>query len=532
MNRRSLSLLVLIICAVLVLLPSCKKKVETETADTPAETTAVVESPVIETSADSVAAADTKAPDDAIFSPSPVVIEREETEAQTEHEELLVPETESQETTPGIDYSSPLPESPVVEEEKGGDDTFFSGLFSYRGIESLITVGRTKTTLTIPEGVTFEDLLLVASVIRTGYPLESSIVVYDITEGTVVLTYPEQTEEYLILALEYLDTEAKAYIDSLYFIPETEDAPEEKAEESAAESAVYSGTLSYKGYVSSVAVRTTDASLTVPEGITSRDIAYYASLINAEYPGEASLVTYTLENGVLMLYYPEQSKEYLLSALDILIDEAVHLIDSIENQAPAPLEEKTLPIVETVEEEKKAEMETSDLPVLPADAEEKAERAEDAERELSSPEAGRKEKVVRGFSIAAYVVPEYVPSFSDKGWTPLNFGAGVKFEADLTKSVALGLSVQYDFSRFMEAGTYLRWTFADMDKVKLYSTLGFGGVFGLPDNSGNNSLFISGGVGCEYFFAPSFSLFCEASLEWSKSLGFETGMEIGLRYSF
>lgn len=516
----------------LVLLPSCKKKGETETADTPAETTAVVESPVI-TEADSAAARDTKAPDDDIFSPSPVVIEREETKAQTEPEEPLVPETESQESTPGIDYSSPLPESLVVEEEKGGDDTFFSGSFSYRGIESLVTVGRTKTTLTIPEGVTFEDLLLVASVIRTGYPLESSLVVYDITEGTVVLTYPEQTEEYLILALEYLDTEAKAYIDSLYFIPETEDAPEEKAEESAAESAVYSGTLSYKGYVSSVVVRTTNASLTVPEAITSRDISYYASLINAEYPGEASLVTYTFESGILMLYYPEQSEEYLLSALDILIDEAVRLIDSIEmDETQAPLEEKALPSAERVEEEKNAEMETSDLPVLPRDAGEKAERAEDAERELSSPEAGRKEKVVRGFSIAAYAIPEYAPSFSDKGWTPLNFGAGVKFEADLTKSLALGLSVQYDFSRFMEAGTYLRWTFADMDKVKLYSTLGFGGVFGLPDNSGNNSLFISGGVGCEYFFTPSFSLFGETKVEWSKSLGFETGMEIGLRYSF
>ncbi len=532
MNRRFLFLTVSITCAVLILFSSCRKKGETESGEPQSETAAVVETPVMAAASETAVFSDKKDDDDEIFSPSPVVIEAENTKTERGAETTTGSERETEMISPSEEAVDAIEDYPVITEEESGDDTVFEGYFSYRGIESLICVGRTSTTLTIPDGVTYEDILTATGLVSRRYPLEASLVIYDITEGKVVLTYPEQTQEYLVAALEYLESEAVEYIDSIYSRSETEETEaEEMSDESAEESPVFSETLSYKGYVSTIEVYTSYAFLTLPEGMESDDIVYVATLINDEYPKEASLVTYTLEDGILTLYYPEQSEEYLLSALDILTLEAVRLIDSIEEEAQAPLEEKTLPLVETVEVEREPGPETTDLTVLPK-AGETAEVADDAERELSSPEVGRMEKVVRGFSIAAYVIPEYAPSFSDKGWTPLNFGAGVKFEADLTKSVALGLSVQYDFSRFIEAGTYLRWTFADMERVKVYSTLGFGGVFGVPDNSGNNSLFISGGVGCEYFFTPSFSLFGEAKVEWSKSLGFETGMEIGLRYSF
>lgn len=529
MNRKSVSLMVLIICAVLVLLPSCKKKGETETAETPAETTAVAETGVSTEVQDSAAAAETKGVNDEIFSPSPVVIAPGNTKTESAAEN----EAEAEDTAPADENVYVTGDSLVITEDESGNDTFFDGYFTYRGIESRINVGRTSTTLTLPEGVTYEDILSIASMINERYPLESSLVVYDVTEGKVVLTYPGQTEEYLITALDYLDTAAMEYIDSIYSRSETEEEAAEKAHESTEKSTVYAGTLGYKGYVSTIEVYTTYATLTVPEGMESGDVEYVASLINMKYPDEASLVTYTLDNGILELYYPEQSREFLLYALDTLCDEAVCLIDSmVKEEVPVHLEEKAEPSVEAVEEKKESAPVTETPVTVEEKGDDSSKTAESAAVQPAVPKAGKTEKVVRGFSIAAYVLPEYTPSFSDKGWTPLNFSAGVKFEAGLTKSLAFGLEVQYDFSRFMEAGTYLRWTFADMEKVKLYSTLGFGGVFGLPGNSGNNSLLISGGVGCEYFFTPSFSLFGEAVLEWSKSLGFEAGMAIGLRYSF
>ncbi len=524
--------MILIICAVLVFLPSCKKKGEGETVDTPVETTAVASTGVSTTPADSAAAAEKKGVNDEIFSPSPVVIAVDNTNTETASETAAGNEAEAEDTAPAAETVYVIEDSLVITEEERGNDTFFDGYFSYRGIESEISVGRTTASFTLPEGVTYEDILSIAGMINESYPLESSLVVYDIIEGKVVLTYPGQTEEYLLTALDSLDTAAMEYIDSLYSRSETEEAAAEKADESTGDSVVYSGTLSYKGYVSTVEVHTTYAFLTVPEGMDGGDVAYCASLINSAYPDEASLVTYTLDNGILALYYPGQSREFLLYALDTLCDEAVRLIDSmVKEEMPVHLDEKAEPSVESVEEKKEVVPETAPVAAVEK-ADDSSKTAESAAVQPSVPKAGKTEKVVRGFSIAAYALPEYTPSFSGKGWTPLNFSAGVKFEAGLTKSLAFGLEVQYDFSRFMEAGTYLRWTFADMEKVKLYSILGFGGVFGLPGNSGDNSVLISGGVGCEYFFTPSFSLFGEAVLEWSKSLGFEAGMAIGLRYSF
>ncbi len=537
MNRRSLFLIVSIICAFLFLFPSCRKKGETESGESQTETAAVLETPVMAVASETPVVPDMKDADDEIFSPSPVVIEAQNTKTETVSETTTGSETEAETISNSEEAEDAIEDYPVITEEESGDDTVFEGYFSYRGIESLICVGRTSATLTIPDGASYEDILRAAGMIRGRYPLESSLVIYDITEGKVTFTYPEQTQEYLVAALEYLESEAVEYIDSIHFQHETESVKAEKAEEGASESPFFSETLSYKGYVSEVEVYTTYAVLTVPEAVSNDDIVYLAALINDEYPGEASLVTYTLGGSLLTLYYPEQSREYLLSALDILLDEAVRLIDSIEKkEVQIPPEEKAEPVVEMVEEKKESMTERADLNEETVTAGEKAsdegETAEKSPSEPSAPKAGKTEKVVRGFSIAAYVMPGYTPSFSGKGWTPLNFAAGVKVEAGLTRSLSLGLSVQYDFSRFMEAGTYLRWTFADMERVRFYSSLGFGGVFGLPDNSGNNSVFIRGGVGCEYFFTPSFSLFGEASLGWSKTLGFETGMEIGVRYSF
>ncbi len=167
--------------------------------------------------------------------------------------------------------------------------------------------------------MTDDDIALFAAAVNAAYPEKAALVTYTRNGDTLTLSYPEHTEEYLISSLENIGRLVKEYILSLVENNETESEDEKKT--------VAAGTFSYKGIESEVKVYSTYAVLTIPEGVTDDDIALFAAAVNAAYPEEAALVTYTRDGDTLTLSYPEQTDEYLLEALSAVKEGAEYLID-------------------------------------------------------------------------------------------------------------------------------------------------------------------------------------------------------------
>ncbi len=107
---------------------------------------------------------------------------------------------------------------------------------------------------------------------------------------------------------------------------ETEEFEREEAERKAS-TPVFEGTLEYRGISSDVVLYRTYATVTIPQGMSDDDFASLLDAVCTEYTEETANVTYDIEGYTLELYYPEQSQEFLLSALDTLSKYAEALID-------------------------------------------------------------------------------------------------------------------------------------------------------------------------------------------------------------
>lgn len=91
---------------------------------------------------------------------------------------------------------------------------YFSTIFAYKGITSNVTAYKDNAVITIPEGVTLGDISAIASMLLVAYP-EASFVEYRVDGDNLLLSYPEQSEEFIQAAVALLEKEAKALIDSL-----------------------------------------------------------------------------------------------------------------------------------------------------------------------------------------------------------------------------------------------------------------------------------------------------------------------------
>ena len=248
-------------------------------------------------------------------------------------------------------------EAPAEEAETPAEEVLpvISTIFTYRGITSNIVVYCDNATLTIPAGTTNDDIAAAASAVLAAYP-EAQLVTYYVEDGTVYLTYPAQSDEYLLMALSTFESDAEWYIDMIYASLE---APAEEAETVAEETEeevvlpLFSTLFSYRGVTSEINAYGDHATLTVPEGVSDEDIAACAAMLVAAYP-EASAVTYSSADGVVELYYPGQSAEFIEGAYAVLETEAEWLIDYLNPVAEEAVEEETveeevvLPVISTI----------------------------------------------------------------------------------------------------------------------------------------------------------------------------------------
>ncbi len=307
--------------------PAAETKVET-----PAATETKVETPVAETKVEEPVVEEKVE--------EPVVEEKvEEIAAETKVEEPVVEEKVEE-----IAAETKAEEPVTVDENlQVADDGTISGTYEYGDFASASFVMEgSKATIKYPAKYIYkEDIDTFMAECLAKYP-SLSAVTYEVPEdGTLVISYPEEIVGGLASKLGILDTlneTITSYIDAYVetviaaakqVTPEAvEEVVETAVEEvSSAVSHVYADTLTYKGLSTSIVVDSTQATLTVPEGIEKDDIDVCAALVLAAYPDQASLVTYSFENGVLTLTYPEQNEEFLLSILDTLKEGGMYLID-------------------------------------------------------------------------------------------------------------------------------------------------------------------------------------------------------------
>ncbi len=323
-----LAIVVLLSVAMLFGLCVCSKKADTPAATTTTTTTTKTETPV-------ASQPEVVAPVEVVDT-TPVVAEPEVVETPVVSE----PEV--------VEAPVEVPEAPVVVEAVVETEeepvSLFSTIFTYKGITSNVTAYADKAVVSIPEGVTLADITSIASALLSAYP-EAAVVEYTVDGANLVLTYPAQSEVFIQSAVALLENEAVALIDSLTV--KTEVAVAEVVEEAPAEEepvSLFSTIFTYKGITSNVTAYADKAVLSIPEGVTLADITSIASALLSAYP-EAALVQYSVDGNNLVLTYPAQSEAFIQSAVALLENEAVALIDSLTAKAEVA-------VAEVVEEEK------------------------------------------------------------------------------------------------------------------------------------------------------------------------------------
>ena len=420
----------------------------------------------------------------------------------------------------------------------------YADTLTYGSLSTTLIVDSTRATVTLPEGITADDVAAVAALIGSEYPAEASLVTYSIEGDKLVLTYPEQSDDFLLAVVDTLRTEAIALLDEA--APESEESSSVEfaieAVSTGEEGFSFAVAFSYNGYSASITVTSTEATLTIPEGVSEEDIAAVAAIVAESYPAEASLLTYSIEGDTLTVYYPEQTAEYLASALTYLEKDAEALLDMYPlTVEEAPLETAVASVkAETPLETAPAAVETKTGETVPAVVTEtipvavaEAKPAEAAPAPVVAPAVDDKAEKVKRFSVAVSGTAKYVPEFkAQKGWNPLDVDAALRAECKLG-SFGIGLKGQFDFSQFIEAGAYVRFTVASVKNFDFYVLAGGGGMFSLKsENNIPNGFYAEAGIGVDWNINDNFSIFAEGVGEWSSSLKWEVGGTLGLKVSF
>lgn len=449
----------------------------------------------------------------------------------------------------------------------------YSDTLSYRGLTASVAVYSDNAMIKVPAGIDYDDLAYVAEMVAGAYPQESSLVYYDYKDGVLSLTYPEQTDEFLLAVVDTLREEAMALLDkaapSVLPSVKTETVKAEEKNAAEAENAVviteaakasgnsvlFTVTFSYNGYKSDITVTNTRAEITIPEGISSEDITFVAKNVAERYPDEAALITYSVENGKLVLSYPEQSGDYLRASLEYVEKEAKAILDLYPIHSEAPVEtavvavpaQEAAPAVEApaakaesaetkteapVEAAPAEETKTAEAPAAEEDAKASLPQMVEAVSPVTAPAVAEKTSAFTGFSVAAVAVPKFNLAGGWSSASPFVLGFGIKAEAGFG-SFGVGLKVQYDMSAYLLTSVYGRYTIVSLDKLDLYAILGAGASFGVGPNKGQYAFLIEAGAGVDYSITEKFSVFGEVTGQYSiKKPGFELGLTVGGKYTF
>ena len=417
-------------------------------------------------------------------------------------------------------------EAVATEETTAEEDVpVFASIFTYKGITSNIIAYSDYALISIPAGVTEDDINAIAAELVAAYP-EASVVTYALDDANIVLTYPEQSDAFVLAAVTQLESDARWLIDQL--TPATEEVAiaEVKTEE---EAPLFSTIFTYKGVTSYVVAYSDHALISIPDGVTEADINTIASELVAAYP-IAKAVTYDVEDNNIVLTYPEENGDFIASAVTQLESDARWLIDQLtpatEEVAVAKVEE----VAPVVEEVKEAPVETAkaEEPVAPVVAPEVlASPVETVEVVAPSAPVAQKESFIKGYTASITATPKAnVSSVWEK---PFVVGFGGRFALDFGK-FSVGVKASYDLSAYMPVALYGKYNAVELGNGNLYVLGAAGANIGL--NGRTTGALFELGVGYEYNFSEMFSAFAEVTGQYTTNNKFEVGATLGASVKF
>ena len=399
----------------------------------------------------------------------------------------------------------------VAEEAAEVEEPVFSTIFTYKGITSDIYAYSDYAVLTVPEGVTEEDIAALAQMLVAAYP-EAEAVQYLLADDALILFYPAQSDEFIQAAVAQLESDAKYVIDLIVADEKVEEVA--VAEAAAEEVPVFSTIFTYRGITSNVVAYSDHATLTIPEGTTEADIASCAAMLVEAYP-EASLVQYKVADGTLTLYYPAQSDDLILVACSTLESEAKTLIDAVyASMDKTETAVAAAPAAETAVVEA-APAATAEEPVVIA-----------APAPAAEPVAA-KESFIKSWSVGGVLEGGY--NFNAKS---LNYAVGIRGELEFTDKISAGLEVTYNFKyKYLHADAYGKYTFAEFGKIKVYGAAGLG--LDVSFKGKKAGLTLNAAVGAEYEIIDNLTAFAEIGYQYSfLTKSNDLSLSVGAKYSF
>jgi hypothetical protein len=410
-------------------------------------------------------------------------------------------------------------EAVVAEEAAEAETPVFSTIFTYKGVTSDIYAYSDYAVLSVPEGVTEEDIAALAEMLVAAYP-EAEAVQYLLVDDALILFYPAQSDEFIQAAVAQLESDAMYVID-LITADEVEEVAVAKVEEEAVVEAaveevpVFSTIFTYRGITSNVVAYSDHATLTIPEGTTEADIASCAAMLVEAYP-EASLVQYKVADGTLTLYYPAQSDDLILVACSTLESEAKYLIDAVyASMAKTETAVAAVPAAETAVVEA-APAASAEEPVVIA-----------APAPAAEPVAA-KESFIKGYSVGGV----FEAGYNFNATKHFNYAGGLRGELVFSDKWAAGLEFTYNIKyQYLHADAYAKFTFAEFGNFKVYGAAGVGLDYSIKGNK--VGLTLNGAVGTDYEISENWSVFGEIGYQYSfLTKSHDLSLSAGVKYTF
>jgi hypothetical protein len=218
----------------------------------------------------------------------------------------------------------------------GEEKPLLTETFSYKGYESSVEGYSTYALITLPEGLSEDDVRFVMkkALKELGVP---EVVTFEVEGNSLEIYYPEQNEESLRALYEALVSWLENLIDTL--TPVTA-APVVEVAETKSEGVVadngeekpYKVSFSYRGIKTDIEGYLTYTNVYIPLGVTKSDVQGVVSFMLNKDP-EFLLKTFKIDGAKVVFTYSEQSSDKIIETVDALQEYLKAYIDSIFDTA-------------------------------------------------------------------------------------------------------------------------------------------------------------------------------------------------------
>ena len=431
-------------------------------------------------------------------------------------------------------------EEAPVEEAAPVEVPVFSTIISTHGLSANVVAYSDHAEITVPEGATKADVDYVAAALVQAYPVAAACQ-YSFDGSVVTVTYPAQSDAFVVAAVKQLESDAKWAADQLFGTAVAaapavvEEAPVEEVpvEEAApVEVPVFSTIISTHGLSANVVAYSDHAEITVPEGATKADVDYVAAALVQAYP-VAAACQYSFDGSVVTVTYPAQSDAFVVAAVKQLESDAKWAADQLFGTAvaaaPAVVEEAPVEVVAPVEEVTPV-VEPAPVAEAPkAEAPVEEAKPEPAPAPVAAPVVAPEPKAVETinkFSASVAGVAK-INSAYDRSFYATFEG---RFGYDFTSNFSAGFSVGYDLDGYVPVKVFGKY---NLPIEGLYVKADVGGRIGL--NNRGNQFVLGADLGYEHALTDSISVFGEAGAEFifaADKVQVVPGVAVGAKITF